>query len=261
MQKEFSRKIIKEFNGSKYSGNNFIDDKIPIIKEKEYKIFINGQKITTVALTPVNEIEFICGFLYTASFIDSWEDVINCRVCDNYNFHIYLKNKKKQNISNFDLSADYSYNTYSGKNYTAEVINSNFSIDALGILNIYEKIYSKSKIYPLLSGTHSNIFYRNVHEYAVFEDINRYNALDKLIGYKVINTLQSDGIVFTTGKITSGIIFKCIKAKFPVVATISAVSSMAIELASKYNISLVGYVNKDSFIILEDKDKRVVDGF
>jgi FdhD protein len=261
MQRESSRKIIRKFNVYRYNGNDFTDDKIPIIKEKEYKIFINGQKITTVVLTPSNEVEFIYGFLYTSSLIDSWEEVINCRVCDNYNFHVYLESKKERNLSDFNISADYLNRNCSGKYYNPELINSNFSIDPLEIIRIYEKIYNESNIYRLTIGAHSNIFYRNAREYDIFEDINRYNALDKLIGHKVINTLQSDGIVFMTGKITRDVIFKCIKAKFPVIATISAVSTMAIELASRYNISLVGYVTKDSFVILEDRAKRIVNGF
>lgn len=258
MQKKFSRKSIKEFRVLRYSDNRFIENKIPVVREREYKIFINGEKLTTVMLLPSNEIEFIYGFLFTSSFVDSIEDIVSCRICDNYNYHIYLRNNKNLTHQNNLRISNNSEVKYLNENNNFVSFDSNNSINPLQITKLYQKINNISNTYSLNNSVNVCIFYKSEDDFIISEDINRGNALDKIIGYKLLHNIDNDGIIVTTGKITGEIVYKCVKAKLALVATSRAVSSMAIELASKFNITLIGFVNDKSFIVFVDKAKRII---
>jgi FdhD protein len=260
MQKGFLKKLIKNHRAYKYCDGEFLVDKIPIIEERVYKIFVNGEKLTSVMLLPYYETEFIYGFLLTSSLINSINDIVSCRLCDNNNFHIYLRNNKNVITSDSMLGNRYSINKYFIKNEELLPVDSNISVSALELLQIYQEINNEYKINNLNKGIDGCIFYKSNDNYITCIDTDWNNVLNKIIGYKMFNNLDDDGIIFTTVKITGEIIHKCIKAKLPIVVTTSTVSSMAIELSSKFNITLVGLLNDDTFIVFVDKIKRIANG-
>ena len=160
MQRELSKKITKRFKVTKFFNNTIIEDKLSIIKEKNYKVFVNGNKLTSVNLLPFNEIEYIYGFLFTHSLIDSLEDVVSCRICDKSNFHIYLRNNKTYSFSNVLVLSEFMEKKYLKKEDMAPV-NSNISVNPLQMLNMYKKINSSVQIFPLVEGIHKCALYKS----------------------------------------------------------------------------------------------------
>lgn len=84
---------------------------------------------------------------------------------------------------------------------------------------------------------------------AVFEDIGRHNALDKLIGHCVLQGLTplSDSLVFMSSRGSFELVQKALAAGCPVLATIGAPSSLAIEYARERAMTLIGFVRDDHF--------------
>ena len=79
------------------------------------------------------------------------------------------------------------------------------------------------------------------------EDIGRYNALDKAIGYALKHKIPfSASYVFASGRISAGYIRKAIQAGFPMVVSRAAVTKAAVELAERENTTLIGFVRKNS---------------
>jgi len=85
----------------------------------------------------------------------------------------------------------------------------------------------------------------------VAEDIGRHNAVDKVIGRMVIadRLPLSDRILFVSGRTSFEIIQKAVVAGVPIVASVSAPSSLAIELAREANVTLLGFVRGQTFNI------------
>lgn len=84
---------------------------------------------------------------------------------------------------------------------------------------------------------------------AVFEDIGRHNALDKLIGHEFLNgrTPLNDLILFLSSRSSFELVQKAMMAGAPVLATIGGPSSLAIETARSYGLTLIGFVHGDRF--------------
>jgi FdhD protein len=86
---------------------------------------------------------------------------------------------------------------------------------------------------------------------AAFEDIGRHNALDKLIGFCVLNrqTPLADHIVFMSSRSSFELVQKTAMAGAPVLATVGGPSSLAIETAREHGITLIGFLRQGRFNI------------
>ena len=94
---------------------------------------------------------------------------------------------------------------------------------------------------------HSCVLIRKGKVLCQMEDIGRYNALDKVIGYALMRQIPfGEAYVFASGRISAGYITKAVKAGFPMVVSRAAVTKAAVDIAKRENVTLVGFVRKNS---------------
>ena len=270
----------------KYSSNKFenIDDLISIeepleisLKYKESDKWIN-QSLSITMRTPGDDEDLVRGFLYNEQIIKNIDDIDSIESYGDkvgqYNIQnkilATLNNSKNINISK--IKRDFLTNSSCG-------VCGKSSLDALEIIKKNKTNPSEPKIkkevivkspdilregqseFSKTGGIHaSGLFNSNGELVAVREDVGRHNALDKLIGCALKNKQIDPKNQFITcsGRLNFELVQKVLMTDIGIMIGVGAPTSLAIDLANKFDITLVGFVKRDSFNIYTNNKKVIV---
>lgn len=218
-------------------GSGLSREKERIVTESGLSIYVNGGFLATSMITPMLEREFVVGNLFARGMIESAGDIESLTI-KNDTAEVTLPDKEREERSleihsDFKVSKD---DIFAGMNI---------------ILN--------SRIYAETGGIHSaGLFKQKAETVCVTEDIGRHNALDKVIGYALINGIElQDTFAASTGRMVSEMVLKVCRANIPVVATKAAVSTLGIEIGRKYGLTIAGYVRDKGMRISSDTYERI----
>ena len=113
-----------------------------------------------------------------------------------------------------------------------------------------DALRAKQRVFERTGGLHAAaLFTATGSLIAVREDVGRHNAVDKLVGRAAMDGLLPlhDHVLMVSGRVSFEIVQKALAAGFPIVAAVSAPSSLAVRLASESNMTLVGFLRADAF--------------
>jgi FdhD protein len=209
-----------------------------LVTELGLSIFINGRHFTTAMITPMMEREFVIGHLFGQGIIEDIADIESITV--------------KENIAEVTLPSKET------KAKGLAQIHSDFKVSKEDIFKGVNAIL-KSKIYAETEAIHSaGLFKRGAEPICVAEDIGRHNALDKVIGYALINKIDfGNTFAASTGRMISDMVSKVCRANIPVVATKTAVTKLAAEIGQRCGLTIIGFARDIGMKITKDKDVSI----
>ena len=270
----------------KYSSKKFedINDLISIeepleisLKYKKQDKWIN-QTLSITMRTPGNDEDLVRGFLFNEQIVKSINDIESIEAYGNKVGQYKIQNKilatlnNSENINISKIKRDFLTNSSCG-------VCGKSSLDALEILkqtktNANEPKISKEVIiqspkvlqesqseFSKTGGIHaSGLFESNGKLIALKEDVGRHNALDKLIGCVLRENQINPKIQFITcsGRLNFELVQKVLMTNIGILIGVGAPTSLAIDLANKFDITLIGFVKRDSFNIYTNNKKVIV---
>ncbi len=253
----------------KEKGTENFEDSITVEEPLEVRIkYHEGEEktVSVIMRTPSLDNYLAVGFLYSEGIIKDKEQIGSISNIDSEG--TALDNIIVVNVSDdvhFDLS-DYGRNFainsscgVCGKSNindifmkSGKLIHSTDEIDAGTLLQLPEKMRSRQKIFGHTGGIHAaGLFDTKGNLEIVTEDIGRHNAVDKVIGFMVLNNLlfREDLVLQVSGRAGFEILQKAAMAGIPIVSSVSAPSTLAINTAESMNMTLVCFVREDRFNI------------
>ena len=238
----------------------------------------NIENISITMRTPGNDEDLVSGFLY------------NERIIENIN-EIEKVEKKGETVGDYNLQNKIEATINNTKNLNIGKIKKNFitnsscgvcgktSLDSIEILKTNKIDLSFPKInyniilkspeflqsnqleFTKTGGIHASALIDGKGEViAIREDVGRHNALDKLIGHALKNKIikPENQFIACSGRLNFELVQKALMSNIGLMAGVGAPTSLAIDLAKRFNMTLVGFVKQNSFNIYSNKERIII---
>ncbi|TET64548.1 formate dehydrogenase accessory sulfurtransferase FdhD, partial [Candidatus Aerophobetes bacterium] len=119
---------------------------------------------------------------------------------------------------------------------------SRFTISPDEITELMRKLQNRSRLYRSTGGAHTAALSDREDILILAEDIGRHNAVDKVLGQCILDSIAlDDKIILTSGRVSSEIVLKIVRARIPVVISRSAPTMLGAKLASHLGVTLIGF--------------------
>ena len=273
-------KITKFIKGKLENTEDLISIEEPLeisLKFKDEEKWIT-RSISITMRTPGHDEDLVRGFLFNEQIIQNVKDIDNIESFgDNvgqYNIQnkilVTLNNSQNVNISK--IKRDFLTNSSCG-------VCGKSSLDALEILKKDKTLKSNPKLSKDIIINSPSILRKNQSEFAktggihasglfssdgslisLREDVGRHNALDKLIGDSLINShlKPNDQFIACSGRLNFELVQKVLMTNIGLMIGVGAPTSLAIDLANRFDMTLIGFVKEDSFNIYTNNQKVIV---
>jgi FdhD protein len=244
--------------------------------EEPLEIRVNGAPVTVTMRTPGSDIELAQGFLLTEGIVAGRDDVQTIRYCDGRgtdgtNTYNVLDVTLAPGVKMPDLDVTRNFYTTSscgvcGKaSLEAVRLISRFSpgddpatVAATTLKAMPDQLRGAQKVFASTGGLHAAaLFGLDGTMLVVREDIGRHNAVDKVIGWALEHGRIPMGasVLLVSGRASFELTQKALMAGIPVLAAVSAPSSLAVSLAEESGITLVAFLREDSMNVYTRADR------
>jgi len=257
--------IIKVIAGIKNTENDLLAIEEPLeIKIATSIDNLKIQKSISVTMrTPANDAELALGFLYTEGLISNANQVL--KVEENYLFQenvvlitlqkeveLDLKNTERNfyTTSSCGVCGKSSIDAVISKLYRANI--STITTKSSVLIGLADTLRNSQEVFNKTGGLHASAIFDNDGKLLYMrEDVGRHNALDKVIGYAFQNNLLplSNCILLLSGRISFELVQKAAVAGIAIIAAIGAPSSLAVQLGTEQNLTLIGFLRGNNYNI------------
>jgi len=233
------------------------------------------QTVAVTMRTPGADFELAAGFLYGEGIISSPDDILKISYCVDPD----IDAEQQYNIVNVELRSgtEFDLRPLERHFYTTSacgvcgkasleqlelrgcpVISPGPEVSAETIYSLPETLREAQGLFDATGGLHAAALFDGEGELlALREDVGRHNAADKLVGWALLEGRLplAEHVVLVSGRSSFEIMQKCLTAGVPIVCAISAPSSLAVDVAREFGLTLVGFLRGGKFNVYAGADR------
>lgn len=249
------------------AGQPGVEDIDRVALEEPLQLVVNGHAVAVLMRTPGDDEELAVGFLWTEGIISRGDQVLK----------VDLATKENHALVFLDDGVEVDLNRLTRHLFSASSCGlcGKASIDAItslhepvpdgpsfpesSLLEAPSFLRSAQATFEKTGGLHaSGIFSKEGSLLALREDVGRHNALDKLLGWALLKGQDlSENFILMSGRLSFELMQKALAGRLPLVAGISAPSSLAVEFSRESNQTLVGFLRAPHYNVYAGIDRVV----
>jgi FdhD protein len=235
--------------------------------EEPMEIRVNSRPLTVTMRTPGNDVELAHGFLLTEGVVDSRNDVHSARYCDSpgpdgRNTYNVLEVRLAPGVPAPDPSVERNFYTTSSCGVCGKAAldavrlrthhppaSDMLSVSADVLTDLPDRLRESQRVFNTTGGLHAaGLFDADGSLLVSREDVGRHNAVDKVLGWALLQGRipLSGCVLMVSGRASFELVQKAAMAGVPMLAAVSAPSSLAAELEQEQGMTLVGFLRGHS---------------
>jgi len=266
------RDEIREHDALRWRGGATSERLEKLAVEEPLEIRLAGRRFTLTMRTPGHDEELAAGFLFAEGFINNASELDEIRRVRGRKgapepnaidiiLNVPADGLRARLKRNFVMSSSCGV---CGKTSIDSIRrrvappSDSARVAPAALLGLSEKLRGGQRVFAVTGGLHgAAIFSIDGTMLAIREDVGRHNAVDKVIGYALTNAMVplAQHIMMVSGRLSFEIVQKAAAAGLPILAAVSAPSSLAVELAEEVGTTLVGFLRDGSFNIYTRPDR------
>ena len=239
------------------------DDKLAV--EEPLEIRVRGQNVAVTMRTPGHDDELAAGFLTTEGLIKSKEDVAEIAHCKEgeaaqlgNTLNVFLAPNVEVDMESLTRHVFASSSCGVCGKATIEAVQQNFPpvvsemrFSPEIITGLPAKLREAQATFEQTGGLHAAAMFDARGKLLVLrEDVGRHNAVDKVVGFGLLNDVSfAECLLMVSGRASFEIMQKALAAQVPIVAAVSAPSSLAVEFAQESGQTLIGFLRGETMNI------------
>ncbi|VAW13246.1 Sulfur carrier protein FdhD [hydrothermal vent metagenome] len=237
-----------------------------VVHERALTLYLNAQEIVTMMTIGDHPDLLAVGFLLnqnmlraddeiTAIDIDEDLEVVVVRTKRATNYEDKLKKRVRtsgcaQGTAFGDLM----------ENFDAARLDGSARIRTSWLYSLLAQVNTAPSLYLKAGAIHGCVLARQDDILAYIEDVGRHNAVDKIAGWMHLRGVEAaDKIFYTTGRLTSEMILKCVAMGVPILVSRSGFTAYGVDLARKAGLTLIGRARGQRFVVLSGPERVVFD--
>jgi FdhD protein len=237
-----------------------------VVTERPLTIFLNAQEIVT-AMTIGDHPDWLAvGYLLNQGMLKAGDAITGIDYDDDLgavvvrtpgetNFEEKLKKRiQTSGCAQGTMFGDLMENFGRIELPAGAVVKTSWLYQLMKKINIVPSLYLKA------GAIHGCVLAERDRPLVYVEDVGRHNAADKIAGWMFLNNVEAgDKIFYTTGRLTSEMVIKCVQMGIPILASRSGFTASGVELARQANLTLIGRARGKRFIALSGEERIVFD--
>ena len=256
-------RLSRHLEGIDHEGNRVETD---VVTERPLTLFLNAREIVTMMTIGDHPDLLAVGFLLNQGMlkaddvitaIDYDEDISTVVVSTERQTNYEEKLKKKVQTSGC------AQGTVFGdlmEEFDAIRLSPEARIRTSWLYALTRKINTEPSLYLKAGAIHGCVLCQEDRPLVYMEDVGRHNAIDKIAGYMLMNRVApGDKIFYTTGRLTSEMVIKCVKMGIPILVSRSGFTAWGVDLARKAGLTLIGRARGKRFLALSGAERIVFD--
>lgn len=234
-----------------------------LVRERPVTLYLNGREVVTLLCAGHHLDELAAGFFYGEGFLRSRADLDDIRV-DAPGGRVEVRTRGEPLVAE-RLWSKRTVTSGCGKGSTfyhaldallSKPCGSTLRVSPDRILDRVDELNRLSETYRRTHGVHNTVL-ASADELLLFrDDIGRHNAADMIVGHVFLRGIAlEDKLLVTTGRLTSEILLKAARVGLPMLVSRNTATSLAVELAGKLNITLIGYARAGRFTVYSGEER------